>query len=59
MTPSNPPSIIPSPIAKTKPTNAHCSVTSAVQEFVSMTIVWDRAELQKFPIRRNNKDKEF
>jgi hypothetical protein len=24
-----------------------------------MTIVWDRAELQKSPIRRNNEDKEF
>jgi len=24
-----------------------------------MTIVWDRAELQKFPIQRNNKGKEF
>jgi hypothetical protein len=24
-----------------------------------MTIVWDRAELQKFPIRRNNEGKEF
>jgi hypothetical protein len=24
-----------------------------------MTIVWDRAELQKLPIRRNDKGKEF
>jgi hypothetical protein len=69
MTPGNPPSshslilhfasFIPSPIAKAKPTIAHCFMTSAVEEFVSMTTVWDSTDLQKFPIQRNNKGEVF